>query len=74
MLKCESMPKYHSQFGAKYELSYPSKPTKTLMSNQFDRERYAGHCRNLRFCLEHSLKLKTIDRVPKFHQPRYLAP
>ena len=55
---------------SKYEMSHLH--TTKLIPNFMDKLKYVCHYRNLRFYLEHGLVLRTVHRVIRFRQSRWL--
>ena len=49
-------------------------PTKKLVSNLYDKERYIVHYRNLKFYLTQGLVLKKIHKVLSFSQDKWMKP
>ena len=56
-----------------YKMSRTAKSTK-LIPNLMPKRNYLVHYLNLRFYLEHGLKLVSVHRALKFNQSRWLAP
>ena len=56
-----------------YNIPRSSMTQTKLVPNLMDKERYTLHYLNLRFYLEHGLRLRQVHRVIAFHQTRWLA-
>ena len=72
MVETELLSKEQVEIGEKYQKSNVT--TSKLVPNLFSKGKYACHYMNLKFYLEHGMKLTKIHRVIRFHQSQWLAP
>ena len=72
MVETELLSKEQMDMVDKYQKS--TVKTSKLVPNLFSKGKYACHYMNLKFYLEHGMKLTKIHRVIRFHQSKWLAP
>jgi hypothetical protein len=72
MVETELLSKAQMDMVDKYQKS--TVKTSKLVPNLFSKGKYACHYMNLKFYLEHGMKLTKIHRVIRFHQSKWLAP